>query len=135
MHSAADIVDRLQFAATRRRAPLWLAVLLPWCLLLSLPGVLLAGAWIWWDYRRQNARIARQWSAWLDAAIPALEDSSALLAQADTPLARLQRARLLRRLDTALRDDVVAAIVHRRVRFGWRCWAGSTPAARSARAN
>ena len=49
MHSAADIVDRLQYAATRRRAPLWLAVLLPWCLLLSVPGVLLAGVWIWWD--------------------------------------------------------------------------------------
>ena len=125
MHSAADIVDRLQYAATRRRAPLWLAVLLPWCLLLSLPGMLLALAWIWWDYRRLNARIARQWSAWLDAAVPALEDSSALLAQADTPLARLQRTRLLRRLDTALRDDVVAAIVHQRVRFEWRWLAAS----------
>ena len=125
MHSAADIVDRLQYAATRRRAPLWLAVLLPWCLLLSVPGVLLAGVWIWWDYRRQMARVGRHWSGWLDAAVPALEDSSALLAQADTALARLQRARLLRRLDMALRDDAVTAIVHRRVRFGWYWLAAS----------
>ncbi len=125
MHAAADIVDRLQFAATRRRAPLWLAVLLPWCLLLSPVGVAAAGGWIWWDYRRQNLRIERQWSGWLDACVTALEDSSALLREADTPIARLQRARLLRRLDTALRDDVVAGIVHAQVRFDWRWLAAS----------
>jgi hypothetical protein len=47
-----------------------------------------------------------QWTSWLNAAIPALEDSSTLLAaDATTPIARLQQQRLQARIASVLTDD------------------------------
>ena len=129
MQAAASIIARLRAAGVRRRAPLWVAVIAPWCLLLSPVGVAVCGAWIWWDYRRLDARIRQQWSSWLDASVPALEDSSARLEKADGPLARLQRARLLARIDSILRDDVIASIAAERTGFDLRIAAASAAAA------
>ncbi|MET0267264.1 MAG: hypothetical protein ABW202_16830 [Duganella sp.] len=129
MPAAPDmLVQRLWLAVLRLRWPHWLAVLAP----LLLAGALLVNARPWlagaigvcclwltldaWHWRR---RIARQWAAWLDAAVPALEDSSVLLAQqARTPIARLQQQRLQARLATALTAQQVRAVARARVRFG-----------------
>ncbi len=119
MQADADIIRRLLAAAVWRRLPLWLAVLLPWCLLLSIPGVLAALAWSAWDFMRLRERVHTDWSRWLDGAVPALEDSSALLAHAESPLAMLQRSRLLARVSNALNAAAIAGIVKARVKFAW----------------
>lgn len=125
MQAAADIEARLLRAALRRRAPLWLAAALPWVLLLSPFGVVLALAWIVWDAARLRTRVRRGWTGWLDASLPWLEDSSALLRHAEGAVARLQRARIARRLEADLDQDMLAAIVGERVRFDWRVAAAS----------
>jgi hypothetical protein len=119
MQADADIINRLLLAAARRRAPLWLTVVLPWCLLLSIVGMLAAVAWIAWDVMRLRTRIQRDWPGWLDGAVSALEDSSALLVRAETPVARLQRSRLLARVSDALNARVLAGIASQRVPFDW----------------
>ncbi len=140
MSAAADhsqaVRTQLWRALARRRAPLWAATLLPvlaalaggWRLgLPGLPGGVLLAAWLgWlaWDAHSLHARMRRQWVRWLDAAVPALEDSSALLAdplgKPPTPIARLQRKRLEARLHAALGPDDYRAIAA--ARTGWR-WA------------
>ena len=117
MHADADIARRLLWAAARRRAPVWLAVLLAWAALRSVPGVVVALAWCAWDFARLQARVVRSWTHWLDGAVPALEDSSALLVHADSPIAKLQRKRLIERISTALTPAIVSRIAARRVRF------------------
>ena len=117
MHADADIARRLLWAAARRRAPVWLAVLLPWAALRSVPGVVVALAWCAWDFARLLALVVRSWTHWLDGAVPALEDSSALLLHADSPIAKLQRKRLIERISTALTPAIVSRIAARRVRF------------------
>lgn len=125
MQDAASIRERLLRAALRRRASLWLAVLLPWLLLLSPVGLAVALAWIGWDYDRLRARVRSRWPGWLDQSLAWLEDSSALLQQATGAIARMQRERILRRLQADLRDDVIDSIVRERVRFDWRVLAAS----------
>ena len=125
MQSGADILDQLHLAALRRRVPLWLAMLAPWCVLLAPVGAALCLAWAVWDYRRLEREVERNWTRWIDAAVPGLEDSSALLDQASMPLARLQRARMLKRLASVMREDVIASIAHDRVRFDRRWFAAS----------
>lgn len=120
MQAAADILDRLWRVALRRRAPLWLVVALPWAALLSPLGVAVCALWAGWDAYRLRARVRSGWIGWLNASLPALEDSGALLLHAEGAIARMQRARILARIDTDLRDDVVANIVRERVRFDWR---------------
>lgn len=129
MQADADILVRLQFAAMRRRAPLWIAAVLPWVLLLSIPGVAVWSAWAVRDVWRLRTRVARDWTGWIDASVPALEDSSALLAGATSAIGRLQRRRLLARIATTLTDDVLAAIARERVRFDARWLALSVCAA------
>jgi hypothetical protein len=119
MQADADITRRLLAAALRRRMPLWLAAALPWVALLCVPGIIAVLAWAAWDYLRLRARILSDWSHWLDGAVPALEDSSALLAHAQTPLALLQRNRLLARVSDALNAAAVAGIVKTRVKYAW----------------
>jgi hypothetical protein len=119
MQADADIIRRLLVAAAKRRAPLWLAVVLPWCLLLSMAGILVTVAWVIWDCLRLRGRIASGWPRWLDAAVSALEDSSALLVRAETPMAQLQRGRLLARVSDALSPRVLAGIASQRVPFDW----------------
>jgi len=127
MQDGADLIARLLASARRRRAPLWCALVLPWLVLLSPVGVALALAWVAWDDWRLRQRIARDWTRWLDASIPAMEDSSALLTHAATPLARLQQQRLLRRAAQLLSDDVIARMAAERVRVDWR-WLGVSAA-------
>ena len=116
MQDGVNLIKRLLGSAVRRRALLWLAVVLPWIVLLSIPGVLLALAWVAWDYYRLQQRVQRDWTRWLDGTVPALEDSSALLIAAVSPMAQLQRRRLLARLNDTLRDEVVSEIAAARVR-------------------
>ncbi|WP_229425398.1 DUF4175 domain-containing protein [Massilia sp. Se16.2.3] len=118
MQGDADIARRLWRAALLRRAPLWVLGALPWLTLRLLPGLLAWAAWCMWDAARLRQRVAYGWTGWLDAAVPELEDSSALLAEAQTPLARLQRARLLARVDACLDARTVRAIVRGRVDMG-----------------
>ena len=66
MQAGADIADRLWRAARRRRAPMWLGFVLPWCLLLSAPGVLATVALALWDGVRLHQRVAANWARWLD---------------------------------------------------------------------
>lgn len=118
MHGDADIVRRLWRAALLRRLPLWVLGTLPWLTLRLLPGLLAWSAWCMWDAARLRRQVANDWTGWLDAAVPGMEDSSALLVEADTPLAQLQRQRLLARLDAALDKPAVKRAVHPHVGTG-----------------
>lgn len=119
---------RLWSAVLRLRAPQWLAALAPLAIAaLVLPAarsIALAAMipwtiWIVMDIYRWRRRITVQWTSWLNAAIPALEDSSTLLAaDATTPIARLQQQRLQARLASVLTEDDYRAIARDRVRFG-----------------
>jgi hypothetical protein len=119
---------RLWRAAMRRRAPYWLAALAPLALAaaalpaartLALAAMLPWAIWLAVDACLWRRRIGKQWTAWLNAAIPQLEDSSTLLAtDAQTPIARLQQQRLLARLASVLTDDHYKDIARARVRFG-----------------
>ena len=118
MHGDADIMRRLWRAALLRRLPLWVLGTLPWLTLRLLPGLLAWGAWCMWDAARLRQKVANEWTGWLDAAVPGMEDSSALLVEADTPLAGMQRRRLLARLDVALDKAAVKRTVHPHVGTG-----------------
>jgi hypothetical protein len=120
MRSGADISARLLRAAVMRRAPLWLAVLLPWMVLLSIAGIAVVAVWIAWDCVALKRRVDTAWPRWLDGAVPELEDSSALLLDAPTPIARLQRERLLQRAQAELGNDTVSYVVAQRVGFDVR---------------
>lgn len=130
MHGETDFLRRRLWAAVlRRRLPQWLAALTP----LALAAILLPAArafalaaiaiWVVWlaaDIYRLRQRLADQWPSWLNASIPALEDSSMLLAaDAKTPIARLQQQRLQSRLAQVLTGDDYRRIAHTRVRFGF----------------
>ncbi|MET0983485.1 MAG: hypothetical protein ABWY02_15375 [Telluria sp.] len=119
MYGDADIVRRLWRAALLRRMPLWVLGTLPWLTLRLLPGLLAWAAWCMWDAARLRQQVARGWTSWLDAAVPGMEDSSALLVEADTPLAELQRRRLLARLDAALDKPAIRRAVHPHVGTGF----------------
>src|SRR5471032_742513 len=123
MHGAPDTLRRrLLFAVLRRRAPSWGLTLLPllW-LLLSFGMLLPVLAWLTWiviDIVLWRRRIDGHWITWLDAAVPALEDSSALLDSAPTSvIAQLQQQRLHAKLMSVLTLDDYRAIARSRVRF------------------
>ena len=118
MHANADISRRILLAAVMRRAPLWFAVALPWLLLRSRPGVVVCIAWVAWDFFRLRQRVLRNWTSWIDGAVPALEDSSALLVHAETPVAKLQQQRLRERVSSAIGKDALRAIARERVPLG-----------------
>ncbi|SFV07694.1 DUF4175 family protein [Pseudoduganella namucuonensis] len=137
----ATVQRRLWRAFLLRRAPLWALVLLPPLLVCALtvagPRTASQGAaglppfaiplfllgvgliWLILDLRALRRRLAVEWPRWLDAAFPALEDSSELLAsEPASAIARLQRKRLQARLLDVLNDDGYRAIARTRVR--WR---------------
>ncbi len=118
MHGDADIVRRLWRAALVRRLPLWVLGTLPWLTLRLLPGLMAWVAWCMWDAARVRQKVNHGWSGWLDAAVPGMEDSSALLVEADTPLARMQRQRLLAGLEAALDKAAVRRAVYPHVKTG-----------------
>lgn len=121
MSAAADALQpRLLGALMLRRWPWWLALLLPWALLRSWPGLLVGTLILGFDFWRLRQRAAQDWPRWLDAAVPALEDSSALLQQAESPLARLQQQRLLSRLAEVVDGEALKRIARTQARFDWR---------------
>jgi len=90
-------------------------------------------AWLAFDLLALRRRVAAEWPRWLDAAVPALEDSSALLAtEPATPIARLQRQRLQDRLLDVLREDDYRAIARTRIRHAVLPIAASVLCAASA---
>jgi len=121
MSGAAEIVKRVRRAVLLRRARLWVAGALPW---LGFHSVVGPAAWALWcacDAVMLWRRVEREWTRWLDDLVPALEDSSGLLVQAASPVARLQRERLLARLDASLTPEALAQIARERMRpgYGW----------------
>lgn len=132
MRADADIAAMLLGAAIRRRAPLWLGTALPWCLLISVPGLLAWGAWVAFDFLRLRQRVTREWARWLDAGVPELEDSAALLAAAATPVAMLQQQRLRARTAAALTPSRLAGVARMQIPFGFPWLALSVLAAASA---
>ena len=125
MSAGVDIFARLWRAALLRRGGLWLAGAVPWLLLRSGPGLLAWSAFCAWDGLRLQRQVAHGWTAWLDGAVPELEDSAVLLLHAESPLAQLQRQRLLSRVKASLTGARVRAIVRERVRLGLPWLAGS----------
>ncbi len=120
MSGAVDLARRLWRAARLRRAGLWALGAVPWLLLRSGPGLLAWSAFCAWDGLHLQRRVAHGWAHWIDGAVPEMEDSAALLAQEpETPVARLQRERLLKRIDAALPPRRLRAIVAAHVPFGW----------------
>ncbi|MEX5748518.1 hypothetical protein [Massilia sp. X63] len=129
MQEGADIVRRVWRAAQLRRLPLWIAGALPWLLIRSAPGLIAWTMWCAWDWAILRRRVAFEWTAWLDGAVPEMEDSSALLEHAATPVAQLQRRRLLERLDASVSGQQLRRIARGRVKAGWPWLLGSAVAA------
>ena len=130
MSAAAEgLHQRIHRALLRRRAPAWLMAALPWLGLLSLPGLALWAVWVVFDLLRLRRKTTQHGLRWLDAAVPALEDSSALLVNAATPIARLQQRRLLGRIDAALEAPTLQRIARQQARNGWPLVAFSVAAA------
>jgi hypothetical protein len=135
MHAGADIRNTVQRQLWRavllRRAPAWALALAPVLILLAylfaratpqplkFVALALLLAWLAWyafDILHMRRRVASEWPRWLDAAIPELEDSSALLISgAASPVAQLQRKRLQSRLFAVLRKDDYRAIARARI--------------------
>lgn len=132
MHHDADIITpllgQLWRAVLRRRAPLWLVCGLPCLILIRTVPAFVCALLVWLvavilDGLYWHRRLQRDWPRWLDATLPALEDSSALLAMSDgaamSPLAQLQRRRLLERLSALMSQDEMRRIVRARVPMPW----------------
>jgi hypothetical protein len=118
MHAGADLPRRLWHAVLLRRAPAWIGAGLPWLALQSVPGLLAWGALAAADAARLRRRVGAEWTRWLDDALPELEDSAALLQNASTPLARLQRERLLARLHASATPPVLRRVARQRLAAG-----------------
>jgi hypothetical protein len=122
------LCSRLWNAVLRRRVPQWLAALAPLAIAaialptarpFALAAMLPWAIWLAADIHQWRKRINEQWTSWLNAAIPALEDSSTLLAtDAQSPIAKLQQQRLQARLASILTDNDYRDIARTRVRFG-----------------
>src|SRR5574343_61461 len=119
--------QRLRRAVFVRRLPVWAALLAPlliavWLLpaarLMMLAGLLMAALWVVYDLQRWRQRIHAEWTSWLNAAIPALEDSADLLAMdAISAIGRLQQQRLQACLHAVLGEADYTAIARRRARW------------------
>ena len=126
MSASVDLTRRLWRAVLLRRLPAWLLGAVPWLLAGWFAALPVWCAWVLWDAWRLRARVMREANAWLNAGIPALEDSAGLLnGEAASPLAQLQRVRLLAR--PGLADADVRAIAGRRVSTGL-AWAALSAA-------
>ena len=132
MQDGAEIVKRVWRAAQLRRLPLWIAGALPWLLIRSAPGLIAWTMWCAWDWAILRRRVGVEWTSWLDGAVPEMEDSSALLEHAPTPVAQLQRRRILDRLDAAVTNQQLRRIARGRVKAGAPWLLGSVLAAAAA---
>ncbi|MCC2958459.1 DUF4175 domain-containing protein [Massilia sp. IC2-477] len=129
MQEGAEIVRRVWRAAQLRRLPLWIAGALPWLVIRSAPGLIAWIMWCAWDWAVLRRRVSFEWTAWLDGAVPEMEDSSALIEHAATPVAQLQRRRLLDRLDASVSAPQLRTIAGERVKLGAPWLLGSLVAA------
>jgi len=118
MHGGVEITKRVWRAAQLRRMPLWIGGALPWLVIPSGPGLLAWAGWCALDWVKLRRRVAYEWPAWLDGAVPEMEDSAALLDAADTPIARLQQQRLFARLDAAVSRQQLRQIARQHVSSG-----------------
>lgn len=119
MHDGVEITKRVWRAAQLRRLPLWIGGALPWLAIPSGPGLLAWAGWCAWDWAKLRRQVTFEWTAWLDGAVPEMEDSAALLEAADSPIARLQQQRLFARLDAAITPGQLRRIVAAHVSSGW----------------
>ena len=121
MSAASDIVSRLQLLAMRRRAPAWTLAMLPWLLIGADIGALAVLFIALIDLWRVRRMVAQQWTSWIDAQWPGMEDSSRLLLEAGTPVARLQQARVQKRAQELLAHGEAAQVAKRGVGngLGW----------------
>ena len=119
MHGGVEITKRVWRAAQLRRLPLWIIGALPWLAIPSGPGLLAWAGWCALDWVKLRRRVTFEWTAWLDGAVPEMEDSAALLEQADSPIARLQQQRLFDRLDAVVSPAQLRQIVARHVSAGY----------------
>jgi hypothetical protein len=118
MHGGVEITKRVWRTAQLRRMPLWIGGALPWLVIPSGPGLLAWAGWCALDWVKLRRRVAYEWPAWLDGAVPEMEDSAALLDAADTPIARLQQQRLFARLDAAVSRQQLRQIARQHVSSG-----------------
>jgi hypothetical protein len=120
MSGDADLPRRLWRAAWLRRAGLWTLGAVPWLVLRNAPGLLAWSAFCAWDGLRLQRQVAHGWADWIDAAVPEMEDSSVLLLEeaARSPIAQLQRRRLIQRVQASLDGPRLRAIARERVRLG-----------------
>ena len=119
MHGGVEITKRVWRAAQLRRLPLWIGGALPWLAIPSGPGLLAWAGWCALDWVKLRRRVTFEWTAWLDGAVPEMEDSAALLEGADSPIARLQQQRLFDRLDAVISPAQLRQIVARHVSGGY----------------
>ena len=119
MHGGVEITKRVWRAAQLRRLPLWIGGALPWLAIPSGPGLLAWAGWCALDWVKLRRRVTFEWTAWLDGAVPEMEDSAALLEQADSPIARLQQQRLFDRLDAVISPAQLRQIVAQHVSAGY----------------
>lgn len=129
MQEGAEIVRRVWRAAQLRRLPLWIAGALPWLVIRSGPGLIAWSAFCAWDWAVLRRRVAIEWTSWIDGAVPEMEDSSALLTHAATPVAQLQQRRLLDRIDASVSKPQLRGMARGRVKAGAPWLLGSVLAA------
>ncbi|MCD2516916.1 DUF4175 domain-containing protein [Massilia sp. G4R7] len=129
MQEGAEIVRRVWRAAQLRRLPLWIVGALPWLVIRSGPGLVAWSAFCAWDWAVLRRRVAIEWTSWVDGAVPEMEDSSALLAHAPTPVAQLQQRRLLARIDASVSTPQLRAMARGRIKAGAPWLLGSVLAA------
>jgi hypothetical protein len=126
-HAAYQVHRRVWRAALLRRAGLWTVGAVPWLALRNAPGLLAWSAFCAWDGLRLQRQVAHGWTAWIDEAVPEMEDSSVLLLadpEGQAPIARLQRKRLIERLQASLDGPRLRAIARAHVGLGWP-WLGA----------
>lgn len=129
MQDGAEIVRRVWRAAQLRRLPMWIAGALPWLLIRSAPGLIAWAMLCAWDWAVLRRRVGVEWTSWLDGAVPEMEDSSALIEHAPTPVAQLQRRRILERLDASVSARQLRGIARGRIKPGLPWLLGSIAAA------
>ncbi|WP_431478486.1 DUF4175 family protein [Massilia eburnea] len=132
----ASVRQRMLQALIRRRSASWLLPLLPAAVLaatilagafgnakpitITVPLALAAAVMLWAaiDFALWRKRIDEHLPSWLNDAVPELEDSSAMLAATPaTPLGKLQRDRLLARMEQVLNEERLRSIANAKARF------------------
>ncbi|MBC3881775.1 hypothetical protein H8K35_11195 [Undibacterium sp. LX40W] len=120
MHDALKhLRSSLFFAVLRQRALLYIAFAAPWVVAQYWPVLvaLLVGFAI--DGWRWHRHVEHHLVSFLNASCAELEDSSQLLWQAETSIARLQQQRLWQRLEKVLNKERIRLMAQQLHQFGW----------------